>query len=161
MSIASFLTLLIFAKNEFFVSFIFSIFKFSLIFFYLRFIILYFAFLLCVYSAFVFQDSWGSSDCWLETVHLFMHAHSVIISLSNSLAVSTRFATPGFHFLQFCVFVFLPLGSSSLSCGSFRGEVLLCFQVLGIFPLRLLLIVSSVPCDRILRVSVLIRQLVL
>lgn len=56
----------------------FSIFKFSLIFPHLRFIILYFAFLLCVYSAFVFQDSWGSSGCWLETVHLFMHVRSVI-----------------------------------------------------------------------------------
>lgn len=76
-SIASFLTLLIFSKNKFFVSF-FSIFKFSLIFFPILDLLFSFALLLWVYSAFVFQDSWGSLDCWLETVHLFMHECSVI-----------------------------------------------------------------------------------
>lgn len=91
----------------------------------LRFIILYFAFLLCVYSAFVFQDSWGSSGCWLETVHLFMHACSVIHFLSHSWLCPHILRPRVFTFLtSVCLFSFLldlpfcPVGHSEVKCWS-------------------------------------------
>ena len=116
-TIASFLTLLIFWKNEFFVSFIFFLFLNFHWFLSILDLLFSFALLLLVYSVFVFPTFPRELRLMIGScVLLLLQACNVVNFPQHFLAVSTNFNTLYFHFIS-SAYVFIPLETCSLSNG--------------------------------------------